>query len=400
MNSIQNKAQAAVNSIMTKDTIKILAVDDNIVNIKVLSQYLLKQGYDVISAESGEEAIKKFQSDAPDIILMDIMMGGMNGLEATAKIKAMSGDKWIPVIFMSALVSEEDKIKGLDVGGDDYITKPIEFNILGAKLKAVQRIADIQRKLSSTMLELQQYKQAEEREQETAYDLMETLFDTNHLAGDAFHMWHIPATRFSGDLVVAEKYSDDRFYLLHADSTGHGLTAALPLLPVSQTFYYMAKNGYSIGEVAKRMNQQLKQIMPINRFVAITLMLVDYSNNVVEIWNGGNPPVFIMNENNEIERKVESSHLALGIASDDDFDIRTEFIPCKGNCTVVLYSDGLVEAENKDGLVFDEDKLVEVLKTQSDAPELRNNIVDAVTSHLGDEKAHDDMSLVVLNTVK
>ena len=88
---------------MTDHKIKILAVDDNIVNIKVLSQYLLKQNYEVITAESGEEAIEMFKADAPDIILMDIMMGGMNGLEATAKIKALSGDKWIPVIFMSAL---------------------------------------------------------------------------------------------------------------------------------------------------------------------------------------------------------------------------------------------------------------------------------------------------------
>ena len=109
---------------MNEYKIKVLAVDDNIVNIKVLSQYLLKHDYEVITAESGEEAIEKFKSESPDIILMDIMMGGMSGLEATAKIKALSGDHWVPVTFMSALASEEDKIKGLDVGGDDYVTKP------------------------------------------------------------------------------------------------------------------------------------------------------------------------------------------------------------------------------------------------------------------------------------
>ena len=380
--------------------IKILAVDDNIVNIKVLSQYLLKQEYDVIPASSGEEAIEKFKSDDPDIILMDIMMGGMNGLEATAKIKALAGDKWVPVIFMSALVSEEDKIKGLDVGGDDYITKPIEFNILGAKLKAVQRISDIQYKLSETMSELQQYKKAEEREQEMAYDLMESLFDTGHLEGSTFHVWHIPATRFSGDLIVAQKYSEDRYYILHADSTGHGLTAALPLLPVSQTFYHMAKEGYGIGQIAKRMNKQLKNIMPINRFVAITVVLVDYSNNMVEVWNGGNPPVFVKNENKEIIKKIDSTHLALGILPDEAFDETTTFVKCEGNNSVVLYSDGLVEAENANGKPFDENMLLDVLKTDTNGPALRNDIVDAVTEHLGGGKAHDDMSLIVLNTQK
>ena len=384
---------------MNESNIKILAVDDNIVNIKVLTQYLLKQNYEVITAESGEEAIEKFQSESPDIILMDIMMGGISGLEATARIKALAGTKWVPVIFMSALASEEDKIKGLEVGGDDYITKPVEFNILGAKLKAVRRIADIQNKLSETMAELHEYKEAEEREQMMAYDLMESLFSSGDLEGKDFHIWHIPATRFSGDLIVAEKYSDSRLYLLHADSTGHGLTAALPLLPVSQSFHHMAKNGYSIGQIAKSMNKQLKATMPINRFVALSIVLIDFHTNVIEVWNGGNPPIFLLNENKKIVKQFNSKHLALGILPNSDFDEKTEFFSCEGNNVVVMYSDGLIEAENKDGKEFDSAMLNSVLElSDTNAPVLRNNIVEAVSSHLDGEKAHDDISLVVLNT--
>lgn len=382
---------------MTISKIKILAVDDNVVNTKVLTQFLLKQDYDVITAESGEEAIIKFQEDAPDIILMDIMMGGISGLEATAKIKALSGDKWVPVIFMSALVSDEDKIRGLEIG-DDYVTKPVEFNILGAKLKAVQRIASMQHKLSETMGELEQYKEAEEREQVMAYDLMESLFATGEHEGKDFHVWHIPATRFSGDLIISEKYSDNRLYLLHADSTGHGLTAALPLLPVSQTFNHMAKDGYGIGKIARSMNKQLKAIMPINRFVAISLILVDFKSNVIEVWNGGNPSVFLLNESNHIIKRFDSAHLALGILPDSSFDETTEFVSCEGNNAIVLYSDGLVEAKNNDGVEFDENMLIDSFKSDVDAAKLRNNIVEAVSKHLNGKNAHDDMSLIVLNT--
>lgn len=385
---------------MTDLKIKVLAVDDNNVNLKVLSQYLHKQNYEVVTAESGEEAVEKFDSEAPNIILMDIMMGGISGLEATAEIKAKSieKDEWVPVIFMSALASEEDKIKGLDIGGDDYITKPIEFNILGAKLKAMSRIAEVQKKLSDTMVQLEQYKEAEEQEQMMAYDLMESLFDTGQLEGHDFHVWHIPATRFSGDLIIAEKYIDNRLYLLHADSTGHGLTAALPLLPVSQTFYHMAKDGYSIGKIARNMNKQLKAIMPINRFVAVSIILIDISSNVIEVWNGGNPAVFLINENKEIVKKFNSEHLALGIMPDDAFDEKTEIVSCEGNNAVVLYSDGLIEAENANGIEFDESKLIAACKKNTDAAKLRNDIVEAVTAHLDGENAHDDMSLVVLNT--
>lgn len=385
---------------MQDKKIKILTVDDNDINIKVLTQFLKKQNYEVITADSGEAAIEKYQEYLPDIILMDIMMSGMNGLETTARIKKMANDKWVPVIFMSALASDEDKIKGLDIGGDDYITKPIEFSILAAKLKAVQRISEIQNKLSATMLELQQYKQTEEIEQQMAYDLLESLFDTGYLEGKYFHVWHVPATRFSGDLIVAEKHSEDRLYLLHADSTGHGLTAALPLLPVSQTFYHMARKGYSIGYMAKRMNEQLKSIMPINRFVAVTLLLVDFANNVVEIWNGGNPPVVVIDTNNEVVKTVKSTHLALGILPDDEFDMTTEFAGCNGENAVVLYSDGLVEAENLSGQEYGDDMLLSNFTGDISAVAIRDRIIDSVTKHLGDKKAHDDMSLIVFNTKK
>jgi len=83
---------------------------------------------------------------------------------------------------------------------------------------------------------------------------------------------------------------------------------------------------------------------------------------------------------------------------DESFDETTEFVSCEGNNAVVLYSDGLIEAENAAGVAFDEDMLLDVLKTEVNASTLRNNIVDAVTSHLDGEKAHDDISLIILNT--
>lgn len=107
---------------------------------------------------------------------------------------------------------------------------------------------------------------------------------------------------------------------------------------------------------------------------------------------------FWSNENKEITKKFNSEHLALGILPDDAFDGATEFASCEGNNAVVLYSDGLIEAENAEGKEFDEDMLIDVLKSEVSAPKLRNNIVDAVSKHLDGEKAHDDISLVVVNT--
>ena len=105
-----------MNSIMTK--IKVLAVDDNRTNLHILQVFLKKLGHDVVLAENGEEAVRKFESESPDLVLLDIMMPVMDGFEAARRIKAMTRDRWTPVIFLSALNRDENLVEGLDAGAD------------------------------------------------------------------------------------------------------------------------------------------------------------------------------------------------------------------------------------------------------------------------------------------
>ena len=106
-----------MNSIMTK--IKVLAVDDNRTNLHILQVFLKKLGHDVVLAENGEEAVRKFESESPDLVLLDIMMPVMDGFEAARRIKAMTRDRWTPVIFLSALNRDENLVEGLDAGADN-----------------------------------------------------------------------------------------------------------------------------------------------------------------------------------------------------------------------------------------------------------------------------------------
>src|SRR5574343_606644 len=126
-----------MNALMTK--MKVLAVDDNRTNLHILQVFLKKLGHEVILAENGEEAVKKFEAESPDLVLLDIMMPVMDGFEAARRIKAMPRDRWTPVIFLSALNRDENLVEGLDAGADDYLTKPINFVVLEAKLRSMQR---------------------------------------------------------------------------------------------------------------------------------------------------------------------------------------------------------------------------------------------------------------------
>jgi diguanylate cyclase (GGDEF)-like protein len=131
---------------------KVLIVDDTNTDRLLLRLHLTKLGYEVIEANNGEEAIDQFtcHSQDLDLVLMDVQMPHMNGFEAVKAIRKAQADQkqeWIPVIFLSASAEEDDVEDGIMAGGDDYLIKPISQKVLSAKMLAMQRIADMRRRL-------------------------------------------------------------------------------------------------------------------------------------------------------------------------------------------------------------------------------------------------------------
>jgi len=116
---------------------KILVVDDSPTERLALSQVLSKNGYDVVTAESGEQAITKSRSEKPDLILMDVVMPGMNGYQATRTISRSDETRSIPIIMCTSKGLETDKIWGMRQGAYDYMVKPVEHDALLARIKSI-----------------------------------------------------------------------------------------------------------------------------------------------------------------------------------------------------------------------------------------------------------------------
>ena len=115
----------------------ILVVDDSPTERHVLVELLTRNGYQVITAESGEEGIEKARSDQPDLVLMDVVMPGLNGYQATRTLTRDETTKHIPVIVCTSKGQETDKIWGLRQGAQDYMVKPINQDELLAKIAAL-----------------------------------------------------------------------------------------------------------------------------------------------------------------------------------------------------------------------------------------------------------------------
>ncbi len=111
-----------------KDKPKILVVDDQPINIKLLQRKLERQGMEVSVAYNGRECLDIVESVQPDLILLDIMMPEMDGIETCQHLKANPNTETIPIMFITAKASKEGKLEGLDAGAVDYITKPIDLD--------------------------------------------------------------------------------------------------------------------------------------------------------------------------------------------------------------------------------------------------------------------------------
>ena len=130
-----------------KDRPAILAVDDQYQNIELLEAYLAPQGYEIVKAASGEEALEKLPGNKIDLILLDVMMPKMSGLEVLKKLRADEKTRLIPVVMVTVLKEIEDKVKALEAGCDDFISKPVDKVELLARVKSILKISYYRRQL-------------------------------------------------------------------------------------------------------------------------------------------------------------------------------------------------------------------------------------------------------------
>src|SRR6266550_4545555 len=133
---------------------RILIVDDHEDNVELLRARLESWGYETSSARDGAEALRTIETTVPDLVLLDIMMPKIDGIEVARRVKNNPDLPFIPIIMQTALDSTDSKVEGLEAGADDYITKPIDFPELKARLRSMLRIKRLQEALEEREKEL------------------------------------------------------------------------------------------------------------------------------------------------------------------------------------------------------------------------------------------------------
>lgn len=380
---------------------KILIVDDDRINSTILNKLLTRDGHTVVTAFNGREGVERFQEEQPDLVLMDVRMPLMNGYEAARQIKEGVGDRFIPIIFLTAVTDDEGLARCIEAGGDDFLTKPFNRLILQSKIGAMERIRQLHSVLHMQKHELEKHQENIQQELAVGEHLFSNIVRAgNLLDSPCLQYTSAPMSQFNGDLLVASYSPAGSLHILLGDFTGHGLSAAVGAMPLAELFYDMTAQGFSISEIVEAMNAKLAAVMPRHMFCAACLIELDMRQKSLLVWNGGLPGVAIVDGRGEMVRQVPSTHLPLGVAPISREDRKVEIIEMQEDYRVYLFSDGLTEAVNLEGEMFGCDRLGRYFDGSVPPDQLFETIMRDLDAFRAGAGQQDDISLLEINCAK
>lgn len=380
----------------SKRPLKILLVEDSASARLLLQATIEREGHQALAAADGIEGLARFISDSPDLVITDVQMPRMDGFGLIEAIRKRPIDRWVPILMVTAVDSGDPEsaqaARAINLGADDLLRKPLQIDILRAKIRAFERVLNLQAENLRQKNVLAVYQQRAEEERHFATELLQLMSRTGHAQDPMVCVWQKPAEQMSGDVVAHARSFDGRLQVMLADGTGHGLTAALNVLPLIEPFYAMTAKGYSISTVATELNRKVHQQLPRECYVAAVLMSFDPVEGRLEVWNGGLPDVQLLQSAPALCRPFSSHNPPLGVLKPAFFEPHIEHAVLDGPSLVAVASDGLIEALGLNDLKAGSARLA-TLMARDAKPEL---LVASMQQRL--DGAHpDDLTLVVVD---
>jgi CheY-like chemotaxis protein len=364
-----------------------LIADDELSNRVILKTLLKKLGYEVLQAENGAQAIDLFEAHRPVLVMMDIMMPVMDGYEAALKIKQLSGNRFVPIIFLTAITDEAALTRCIDVGGDDYLTKPYSHMILSAKVQAMERIRYLHDNLHLLYSHMQ-------RDEAIAEQVFSGAVVADNVALEFIRTFQKPASVFSGDVLLTAFSPSRDLHVMLGDFTGHGLSAALGALPTSEVFRSMTAKGFQPKQILHAINQKLHSLMPTGMFLAAQFIKVNHNLDYVTVINCGMPDLFILDDHeHRIKHIIHSHSLPLGILEeleDNKTCLHIEIVP---GDRILLATDGVTEARNLRGDYFGHQRFKQSIADSQGRDYVLEQIIEDMNLFCGNAAQDDDITL-------
>ncbi len=373
---------------MTAQRLRILVADDSPTDRLIMETLLKRQGHVVDAVEDGLAAVQHFEQSPPDLVLLDVMMPSMDGISAARRMRELAGNELIPIIFLTSLHDARDLAACLEAGGDDFLSKPYNPVILQAKIKAFSRL----RRLHSEVRGQREHLIAE---QQAAKGIFDRIARLGALSAENIRYLMSPMAIFNGDVLLAARQPGGDLLVLLGDFTGHGLPAAIGIMPLSEIFYGMAAKSFGLEAILREINGRLKTVLPPSIFCCATAVQLSYRHRHAEIWAGGLPDGAVHHPGSRRLSRIPSRHLPLGVLAADQFRYVPQIVEMQPEDAIYLWSDGIIETANPAGEMFGEQRLVALFEEgEAVHPDMFAHITGKLREFSEQGSQSDDYSLV------
>lgn len=344
---------------------KILIVDDNPQNVKVLSAALSEKGYTLMAAPNGERALQIAERALPDLILLDINMPGINGYETCTRLKAKEDTAAIPVIFLSALDDVDSKVEGFRVGGVDYVTKPFNKEEVLIRVQTHLRLSELTRELEKRNHILGEALEEIQTIQDRLYQTNNTLIESINCAKqiqdsflkpidslkdlfpESFVLFY-PKHIVSGDFYWFSQRRN-KIFLVGADCTGHGVPGAfLTIIGINLLEKLIAEQGMTDpAEVLEEMDDQLQKILRQQEESVLSYAGMDIAIAAIDTRNwamqyaGARRPIYHARQG--VVTALEKSRHCIGGGQTQHSGFITQNLQLNPNDRLYFSSDGFTD---------------------------------------------------------
>ena len=375
----------------------LLIVDDNEDNRYTLTRRLQREGYaNLTTAADGGETLELLRARPFDLVLLDVMMPGLNGYEVLERMRADSRLRHIPVIMISALDEIESVIRCIELGAEDYLSKPFNPTLLRARVGASLEKKRLRDEIMHAM-------QRMERELDKAREIQLSMvprefpLSTAECPAEVFAVLE-PARETGGDLYDCFWIAPGQLCIAVGDVSDKGASAALymartkAVLRVTATALAQAGRAPAARELMERINEELSRDNSHVMFVTLLLCIVDARTGRFEWCNAGHAAPILVAPDGRVNTIDVSRSIPVGV--------REALLQASGEAALVpggslfLYTDGVTEAMNEGEQLFGDARLAEALQAAAGrAPaEIVRAVLDAVRSFAGSAPPSDDIA--------
>jgi sigma-B regulation protein RsbU (phosphoserine phosphatase) len=347
---------------------RVLIVDDNRIVRDMLKRHVAtRPGVEIVEAGDGMRAVEIVRAKAPDMILMDLMMPGMDGIEAIRRIREDPANADIPILFLSTETDRAKWVEAFEAGANDFVQKPYEKRELMARMDTHLRLAALTRELrvKNALLEREQYLAGHVQSQLLPQGLDFPGFTASavyqaqeQIGGDFYDAWD------DGETV----------HVVMADISGHGASAALLMAVCKGLLYSLAKTRPDPGDMVAELNRMLYAMLEggdLDMYVTLAFAAISRSRNTVSFLSAGHAPAYVLGQG-----VVALGPTGPGLGFHNDFTWETVTLPFGPGNTLFLLTDGVTELRAPGGEFFGEKRLLELLSGDAPPRELIGRVID------------------------